>query len=198
VRKVRGVKHFTALPYAELPAFMAKLRAQPGIGFRALEFVILTAARTSEVLRAKWDEVDLNNQIWTIPGSRMKAGKDHRVPLSDAAIHLLSSLNRSNEFVFPGDRATHISDHLLLQTLRRLGVATTVHGLRSTFRQWAAEETSTPREIVEMCLAHQVGTAVERAYQRSDLLEKRRQLMQLWATYCSGPVQTARVIPIRR
>jgi integrase len=127
----------------------------------------------------------------------MKAGKEHRVPLSDAAVDLLKNLNIARGYVFAGDRAAHVSDNLLLQLLRRLGVPATVHGMRSTFRQWAAEETSFPREIVEMALAHQVGTAVERAYQRSDLLERRRQLMQAWATYCSGPAQTARVIPIR-
>jgi integrase len=199
IRKVVGVKHFTALPYAELPAFMAKLHTHEGTTCRALEFVILTAARAGEVLGARWDEVDLQTKVWTIPGARMKAGMEHRVPLSEAAVKLLVNLKQTSGYVFPSKHATVVGDHLLLKLLkRRLGANCTVHGMRSSFRQWAAEETSFAREVVEMCLAHQVGTAVERAYQRSDLLERRRQLMQLWAGYCSGPAVTARVIPIRR
>lgn len=186
-RKMRRVKHHTALPYAEVPAFMQELRLREGLGARALEFAILTAARTSEVIGARWSEIGLDAAMWTIPAERMKALREHRVPLSDAVIDLLKQLPREGEWVFPGGReGKPLSNMALLETLRRMGRGDlTAHGFRSSFRDWAAERTAFPSEVVEMALAHAVSSKVEAAYRRGDLFEKRRHLMQDWANFCS-------------
>jgi len=196
------VRHFPALPYAELPAFMEQLRSLDSMGPRALEFAILTAARSGEILGATWEEIDLDTGIWTIPAGRMKAGQEHRVPLSPAAVALLQPLAelRFSPFVFPGiKRGRPMSVMALSDVLRRMGRAgITVHGFRSTFRQWCAERTNFPREIAEGCLAHVNPDATEAAYQRSDLIDRRRKLMAAWASYCTKPSIAGAVVPIRR
>ena len=196
LRKVKGVKHMESLAYADMPAFWARLRAEARISYKALRFIILTAARMGEALQARWSEIDLNAKVWTIPKERMKSLREHRVALSDAAVELLQELPRTSEFVFPGERAVTVSDRLLLKQLKAMGYDVTVHGFRSTFRTWAAEQTSIPREVIEAALAHAVGDATERAYQRGDMFEKRAQLMNQWATYLSTPLQT-KVIPLK-
>jgi integrase len=196
-------QHHAALPYAEISAFMAALRKRNGVAARALEFTILTAARTGEVLGAQWDEIDLTTRTWTVPGGRMKAGREHRVPLSDEAVEILKTLPREkgNPFVFVGPRAGGLSNMAMATVLRRMDRAdTTVHGFRSTFRDWAAESTAYPNHVVEMALAHTVGNKVEAAYRRGDLLAKRQRLAADWAKYCSrgGAAQQERaVVPIR-
>jgi len=196
LHKVKGVKHMEALPYADMPAFWEKLRAKARISYKALQFLILTAARMGEATKTRWDEIDLNVKVWAIPKGRMKSHREHRVALSDAAVELLQELPRTSEFVFPGERAVTVSDRLLLKQLKAMGYDVTVHGFRSTFRTWAAEQTSFPREVIEAALAHAVGDATERAYQRGDMFEKRAQLMNQWATYLSTPLQT-KVIPLK-
>jgi len=185
--KVARVEHHPALPYAEIPDFMVALKQQPGFGARALEFSILNATRTGEVIGAKWDEVDLDAALWIIPAERMKAGEEHRVPLSSSAVAILQAIQPLGEaFLFPGRlRNTPLSNMSLLATLKRMNRNDlTTHGFRSTFRDWAAETTVYPSEVVEMSLAHTIGSKVEAAYRRGDLLEKRRRLMDDWATYC--------------
>jgi integrase len=197
--KVARVEHHAALPYVDLPAFMASLRARDGTNERALEFTILTAARTGEVLGARWAEIDLASATWTVPAGRMKALREHRVPLSKRAVEILESLPREGEYVFPGARGGPLSSMALFMTLRRLerGDLTT-HGFRSTFRDWAAETTAYPTELCEIVLAHAVGSQVEAAYRRGDMFDKRRRLMADWATYCAAPtVSRAIVVPIR-
>jgi integrase len=188
--KVAKVVHHAALPYDEIGPFMMKLRDQPGISAMALEFAILTAARTGEVLRATWDEFDLGGKMWTVPAARMKAGKEHRVPLSDPAADILQKLEamKSGPFVFPGGKAGKpLSSMAMLMTLRRMERGDlTAHGFRSTFRDWAAEQTNFPGEVAEMALAHSVSDAVEAAYRRGDLFEKRRKLMEAWASFCDN------------
>jgi integrase len=187
--KVRRVKHHAALSYVEIGAFMPTMRKRPAVAARALEFAILTAARTGEVIDARWKEIDLRTKVWTVPEDRMKAGREHRVPLSSAAVSILKGMQevRENEYVFPGERRAALSNMAFLMLLRRMGRADlTVHGFRSTFRTWAAECTSFPREVIEAALAHLVGDATEQAYQRGDLFEKRRRLMDVWADYCEG------------
>lgn len=198
--KVSRVKHHPALPYGEIPVFMARLRAQEGVSARALEFTILTATRTSETIRARWDEIGLDSKMWTIPGERMKAGKGHRVPLSERAMTILKGLPREGGYVFPGGRAkTPLSSMALLMTLRRMGRDDiTTHGFRSTFRDWAAETTAYPRDVAEMALAHAIADKVEAAYRRGDLFAKRRELMDAWATYCAAlPGRKGQVVPMR-
>jgi integrase len=198
--KLRKVKHYAALPYTEVGAFMERLRQQTGIGARALEFTILTAARSGGTVGATWSEINLETRTWTIPGSRMKAGGEHRVPLSDAAIALLKDMCaiRHSEFVFPGARSGRpLSNMPMATVLRRIRRDVTVHGFRSSFRDWAAERTSFAREVAEMALAHAIPNAVEAAYRRGDLFEKRRRLMDAWADYCSKPAATGKVLPIR-
>jgi integrase len=193
--KVQRVAHHPALPYAEIADFMAELRARDGVPARALEFLILTAARSGEVLKAGWDEIDLKERIWTVPAERTKTGRQHRVPLSDEAIAALPEC--TGEFIFPG-RGGAPSKTALFDMLRRMGRDDlTTHGFRSTFRDWAGERTAYPREVAEMALAHTVGDAVERAYARGDLFEKRRQLMQAWADYCAQPATGGEVVSIR-
>lgn len=178
--KVRRVEHHAALPYAEIGAFMAELRGRDGVAARALEFVILTKARTGEVLGARWAEIDLAGRLWTVPAARMKAGREHRVPLSEAAMALLARVEREGERVFP------ISNMAMSMLLRRMGRGElTVHGFRSTFRDWCAE-TGVDHDLAELALAHSVGSAVERAYLRSDMFQRRRQLTEAWAHYCEG------------
>ena len=187
--KVRKVKHHAALSIAELPDFLTRLRQRNGIGARALEFAVLTAARSGEVRGATWEEIDLDARVWTIPADRMKASKEHRVPLSDAALKLLESLPRmeGTDLVFPPPRGTKpLSDNTLTKVLKDMEVPVTAHGFRSTFRDWCAEHTEFPREVAEMALAHTIGNAVEAAYRRGDLFEKRRALMGAWAEYCDG------------
>jgi integrase len=200
-RKVRKVEHHAALPYAELPTFMADLRKREGIGARALEFAILTAARTGEVIGATWAEIDLETRLWTIPADRMKGRRQHRVPLSDRAIEILAALPRiqGNEFVFPGARdGKPLSNMAMLKTLERMGRDDlTSHGFRSSFRDWAAETTGYPGDLVEMALAHVVSNATEAAYRRGDMFDKRRRLMDDWAAYCAAPPRQGKVLPMR-
>lgn len=186
--KVKKVKHHTALPYGEIGAFMAALRGQEGVAARGLEFLILTAARTGEVIGATWDEIDLDNKIWTIPAGRMKAKQEHRVPLSPAAVDLLKRQQEAkvSDYVFPGQRPRRpLSNMAFLKLLQRMKRdELTAHGFRSTFRDWVADCTSYPNEVAEMALAHTVSNKVEAAYRRGDLYEKRRELMNDWAEYC--------------
>ena len=187
--KVAKVEHHAALPYAEIGPFMTSLQAQPGTAARALEFAILTAARTGEVLGAKWMEVDLDARMWTVPAERMKAKKEHRIPLSDRAIAILLSLKERSaaDFVFPGGKVNKsLSGMALLMALRRMKRDDlTAHGFRSTFRDWAAEQTSFPREVCEHALAHSLPDKVEAAYRRGDLFDKRKGLMDAWGAYCT-------------
>jgi integrase len=188
--KVRKTQHHSALPYTELPAFLVKLRAQEGIAARALEFTILTAARTSEIIGATRPEIDKKNKVWIVPAERMKAGKEHRVPLSDRALEILASVNEvdgKEGFLLPGRSAGEpLSNMAMLKLLQRMGrTDLTVHGFRSTFRDWAAERTKFPNEVVEMALAHAIGDKVEAAYRRGDLFEKRKLLMHTWASYAA-------------
>ncbi len=187
--KVRKVKHHPALPYDEIGKFMAALRQQEGVSARGLEFLILTAARTGEVIGTPWSEVDLEKNIWTIPAIRMKGDKEHRVPLSPAALNVLKEMKETaqSDFVFPGLRSGRpLSNMAFLQLLKRMGRNDlTSHGFRSTFRDWAAERTSYPQEVAEMALAHTVADKVEAAYRRGDLFDKRHKMMNAWAEYCA-------------
>jgi len=178
------VKHHKSLPYGELPALMDRLEEVKGVGAKALRFTILTAARSGEVRGARWQEIDGNS--WIVPAGRMKGGVEHRVPLSGEALEILEDLKGyDDELIFPGSqRGKPLSDMSLSAVLKRMNVPVTVHGFRSTFRDWVSECTSTPREIAEMSLAHTVGNAVEKAYARSDLFEKRKALMDRWAAHC--------------
>ncbi len=191
-RLTRG--HHPSMPFSNLPEFMTKVRAMAGTGPRALEFTILTAARTGEVLGARWSEIDFQNKVWAIPARRMKAGKEHRVPLSDEAIKILQALHplATSEFVFPGQkRSQPLSNMVMKSVLNRAGVSpavASVHGFRATFKTWASERGSFSRELVEMALAHVNADKVEAAYLRGDLLTKRRKLMDAWAQFCSKPM----------
>lgn len=186
--RVRKVEHHAALPFAEVGAFMRVLRAQEGAAARALELTILTAARTSEVLGAAWREIDLEAKVWTVPAERMKARREHRVPLCPEAVKLLEAQRKlaTSELVFPGAKAdAPMSNMAMLMLLRRMKRGDlTAHEFRSTFRDWAAELTTYPNEVVEMALAHTIGNNVEAAYRRGDLFERRRQLMADWGGYC--------------
>lgn len=212
---VAKVKHQPALAHARVPEFMAALRQEPGMGARALEFAILTAARSGEARLATWNEISFDEAVWIIPAERMKAGREHRVPLSPRAIELLKSLPRlkGNHFVFPGAKAhTALSDMSLSAVIRRMnakesqarwvdreGREAVPHGFRSTFRDWAAERTAFPREVAEQALAHTLSNAVEAAYRRSDLFDKRRALMNAWAGFCDAPAGTGEtVVNMRR
>jgi integrase len=200
-RKLRQVRHLSALPYQEIGGFMATLRAEQGIAARALELLILCAARTSEVRGARWEEIDLATKTWTIPAERMKGGKVHRVPLSDAALAILQVMSQVRmSVVFPGARGGRPLGHNAMSALlQRMGFDhATTHGFRSTFRDWAAEQTNYPREVCEMALAHAARDAVEVAYQRSDLIDKRRRLMDEWARFCATPSLRGAVVPMRR
>ena len=184
-------KHYPALPWAQIAAFMAELRTREGVAARALEFTILTAARTGEVVGARWSEIDLETRTWVIPAARMKSRREHRVPLSPRAIELLSGLYREdgNSHLFIGERTRAGLGNMampdVLQQMKQSDV--TVHGFRSTFRDWAAESTAYPNHVVEQALAHTISNAVEAAYRRGDLFEKRRHLMNDWAAFCERP-----------
>jgi integrase len=202
--KVRKVKHFAALPYDELPDFLIALHGQYGVAALALEFTILTIARTSQTINAVWSEIDLTNRMWIIPENRMKAEREHRVPLSDRAIAILDdvkSIRQKGDFLFPGmKRGKPLSNMAMLTLLERMQRDdVTVHGFRSAFRDWCAERTNFTSEVAEMALAHAVGDKVEAAYRRGDLLDKRRRLMDEWASYCTSPPidNTDNVVPIR-
>lgn len=202
LKKRLRTKHHPALPFADMGAFVMSLRAQEGVAARALEFLILTAARTGEVIGAEWTEIDLSAKVWTIPASRMKAGNEHRVPLSPRALAILEAMDgEQTGFVFPGQKEdAPLSNMAMLALLERMGRDDlTVHGFRSSFRDWTAERTSYPREVCEMALAHTVDNAVEAAYRRGDLFEKRRRLMTDWMKHCDViEKKSAKVIPLGR
>jgi len=186
------IEHHAALPYAELPTFIAALRKRGGVAAQALEFLILTAARTGEIIGAKWDEIDLDAATWIVPGERMKGGREHKVPLSAAAVDLLRGLysETGNEFVFIGPRKAGLSNMALTAVLRRMDYGNiTTHGFRSSFRDWAAERTNYPRDVAERALAHGIKDKTEAAYERTTLFDKRRKLMEAWAKFCVSPVQ---------
>jgi integrase len=202
--KIQKTNHHAALPYVELPAFMGELREREGIAARALEFTILTAARSGEVMSARWSEIDLKGKVWVLPPERMKAGREHKVPLSDTALALLRSLPREdgNEHVFIGTKTSGGLSHMAMNTtLRRMKRADiTVHGMRSTFMDWAHERTAFPKPVIDMALAHTIGDQVEAAYRRGDLFDKRKRLMAEWARYCeSKPVEAGgEVVALQR
>jgi integrase len=200
-RKITKTGHHAALPLLEMGAFMQSLRMQRGMSARALEFAILTAARSGEVRGALWAEFDLDAATWTVPGARMKAGKEHRVPLSDPALQLLKALPvmTGTHLVFPAPRGGELSDMSLVAVTRRMEVAAVPHGFRSTVRDWASERTNYSREVAEMALAHTIGDKVEAAYRRGDLFDKRRQMMSDWAAFCAIVEHKAGdVVPLRR
>jgi integrase len=200
--KVRRVEHHAALPYPKLPEFMTEMRQHEGIGANALEFAILTVARTSEVMGAKWSEIDFEARLWMVPAERMKAGREHRVPLSEPALAILAAMRevREGEFIFPGGKANRpLSNMAFLMLLRRMGHGDlTAHGFRSTFSDWCSERTNFPAELREMALAHTVSDKVEAAYRRGDLFQKRRQVMDAWARYCTVPGTKGQILPFTR
>jgi integrase len=185
--RIKIIRHYPSMRYQEMGDFFSLLKAQESIVARALEFTILTVCRTSEALRARWREIDLQSKIWTIPAERMKNRRMHRIPLSDAALRILSALKGLHQdWVLPNlKRGKPFSETAMFELLRKMNRSdVTVHGFRSTFRVWAAETTDYPRELAEMALAHKQATAVEEAYQRSDLFGRRQALMQDWADWC--------------
>ncbi|MFO1158053.1 MAG: integrase arm-type DNA-binding domain-containing protein [Reyranellaceae bacterium] len=196
--EIAPVQHHASLPYSDMPAFWPKLQVQDGLGARALEFTVLTAARTGEVLGARWSEFDLDAKSWRIPGERMKAGREHVVPLSDPALGLLRKLDavRLCGFVFPGGADRPLSNMVMHMTLRRMKVDVTPHGFRSTFRTWVAEQTNFPADVAEVALAHTQDDKVVAAYQRGDFAKKRAALMTAWANYVEG--RSAKVTSIAR
>lgn len=199
--RVARVEHHAALPYAEVGAFMEKLRAQPGEAARALEFLVLCASRTGEVIGAKPGEINLDTGVWTVPASRMKGGRVHRVPLPPRAVEIVRDrVEEDRPYVFaggvPGEPLSNMAMAALLRRMGRDDV--TVHGFRSTFRDWVADRTTFPRELAETALAHKVDDTTEAAYQRSDMIEKRRAMMTAWGRYCAEPKTKGAVTPIRR
>jgi integrase len=192
----KPVQHLSAMPFSELPTFMAELRQRKSISARALEFTILTAARTSETIGAKWDEFD--DGVWTVPPERMKAGKEHQVPLSKRAIEILEALPREGDYLFVGakkNRPLYIAT--MLDVLRELrGKSYTVHGFRSSFRDWAGDRTNYAREVIEHALAHRIKDKAEASYRRTSALEKRRRLMEEWSRYCSSTPVKGEVVAI--
>lgn len=193
--------HHAALAYPELPGFVAKLRERDALAAMALEFAILTAARSGEVLAARWDEIDMASKVWTVPAKRMKAGREHRVPLSARALEILEKLSetRTGEYVFPGQRKGRpLSNMAMEMVLRRMGMDhVTTHGMRSAFRDWCGNETHFAREVAEAALAHVVGDKAEQAYRRGDALAKRAELMDAWARYCE-PTSGENVIAFKK
>lgn len=195
-------KHHAAIPYRELPGFVEEVRGSDANESTrlALEFLILTATRTSEVLRANWAEVDTERQTWTIPAKRMKVGRDFRVPLSPSCMRIMSrarEISDAGRYIFPGRSKTQsLSNMAFLMTIRRMGYAFTTHGFRSTFRDWAAERTNFSREVCEMALSHAVRDKVEAAYLRGDIFEKRRELMRMWATFVTS-ARPANIVSLR-
>lgn len=200
-QKTKKVEHHPALPWREIGAFMQALRTMPGAAALATEFIILTNCRTSEAIEARWAEIDMGEKRWTIPASRMKAAKEHTIPLSDAALAVLQRLKaetKEGEFVFPGGKKnTPLSNMACLALLKRMGRSDlTVHGFRSSFRDWAGEATAHPREVIEHAMSHQLKDKAEAAYQRGSLLERRRVLMADWANYCAQPAATGVVVAL--
>lgn len=200
--KITRTKHHEAITIDDMPAFMTELRKREGTGARALEFLILTATRSGETRGATWPEIDLDGATWTIPAERMKGGREHRVPLSKAALDLLQSLPRIEgaDLVFPGAReGKPLSDMTLAAVMRRIGTDAVPHGFRSTFRDWTAERTNYPRDVAEMALAHAIESKVESAYRRGDLFAKRAHMMTAWAAFLDTPARAeARLLPIRK
>lgn len=198
---VQRVVHHAAMPYSEIADFMSRLATNEGTAARALEFTILTAARTAEVIGMIWDEVDLATGTWIVPAERMKTKREHRIPLSTQALRVLrhQQANRTGEFVFPGQRyGKSISNRAMLNLLKRAtDTDLTVHGFRSTFRDWAAEASSFPREVAEAELAHVLTNKSEAAYQRGDLFEKRRKMMEAWADYLEKPQTRSNIVPLQ-
>jgi integrase len=184
------------MPYMEVPVFLVSLRGRKAMASRALEFAILTACRSSEVLGAKWSEIDLASRTWTIGPERMKSRRLHRVPLSPAALALLDRLPRDGQYLFPG-KNQRLHGLAMAQLMRQINATGSPHGFRSSFRDWTAERTSYAGEIAEAALAHVVGDATEAAYRRTDLFERRRRLMSDWAAFCETPTSNAEVVPIR-
>jgi integrase len=197
--KLKNVQHHKALPWQNMSDFMEKLRQRQGMAARCLEFTILTGLRSGEVRGAKWQEIDLQANTWTVPAERMKMKKAHTVPLCDDAVKLLEQLPKfkDNGLVFPGARGGVLSDVGVTKPIRAMGYDVTVHGFRSTFRDWIAESTSYPHHVQEMALAHAVGNAVERAYRRGDLLAKRTNLMRDWCKFINSPARSGEVVGIR-
>ncbi len=215
--RVRKVRHHAALAHDEMPAFIGALRNEPGTAARALEFAILTAARTGEVIGAQWREIDLAAKLWTVPAERMKGGREHRVPLSSRAIEVLNDVRetvderRADAFVFAGGKADRPLSNMALEMLiRRMnaecdppkwrdndGRPVVPHGFRATFKTWAGARTNIHREVVEAALAHVIGDKTELAYERGDKLDKRRRLMAAWCQYCLSPTKAGNVVPIR-
>lgn len=199
-KKRETVRHHPAMPYGDVPAFVEEIRRREAVAARALEFLILTAARTGEAIGATWSEIDLDKAVWTIPAERMKLRREHQVPLTEPALAVLRPLydGRVSQYVFPGQKPhkplSNMAMQLLLRRMKAEGF--TVHGFRSSFRDWAGDETSFPREIAEGCLAHLVGNETERSYRRRDAIEKRRQLLSAWADHCTGQTG-ARVIELK-
>jgi integrase len=199
--KVQRIKHQPALPYDKIGDFMASIKAQEGTAAQAMAYTILTACRTSEAVNASWDEIDFDKMLWTIPADRIKAGREHRVPLSKGAMDILKTIKKEQDaaqkaksgnpckWVFTSARrSVPLSNMAMLSLLRRMNRRDiTVHGFRSSFRDWTAEQTNFPREVAEAALAHAVGDKVEAAYRRSDLFDKRRKMMDGWAQYCAAP-----------
>jgi integrase len=196
--KLKAVKPRAALPYSDVPAFFVTLRQEAGLAPIALQLQILTATRPGEVVGARWDEFDMANETWTVPGDRMKAGKAHRIPLSAEVVRLLEAVPRTTSFVFPGRRHGGMTTAALLKVLKSLRPGLTVHGFRSTFRDWAADMTAYPREVAEQALAHSLPDKTEAAYRRTDLFTKRARLMRDWAKFCGTPSRSrSSVSPIR-
>jgi integrase len=199
--KVARVEHHRALNHGAIPALVAELATREGVGVKALMFLILTAARAGEVLGAVWDEINVADAVWVLPPSRMKGRREHRVPLSKEALALLETLPREpgNPHLFIGARNAALGAAAMSATLRRAGCDATIHGMRAAFSTWAHEQTAHSNHTIELSLAHAVGSAVEQSYRRSDLFGKRRQLMQQWAKFCTGPPAAGKtVIPLRR
>jgi integrase len=200
-RQVLSRGHHAAMPIDDVPGFIERLPSVPGISARCLEFAILTAARTGEAIGAKWGEIDFERRLWIVPAHRMKAQREHRIPLSDRALAILSEMAaaRVGDFIFPGDRPRKpLSNMALSMVLRRMGIKdATTHGFRSAFRDWSAERTSFPHELAEMALAHAIESKTEKAYRRGDLLEKRRQLMTAWARFCASGSASGKVVSLR-
>ena len=200
IKKRETVKHFPAMPYVEVPSFMRELREKDNMAAKALEFTVLTAARTGETLKATWAEIDFKAALWTIPADRMKMRVEHKVPLTSSVIDLLAPLYelRLSDYLFPGQNPHRpLSDMSMTMLLRRMGHNDfTVHGFRSSFRDFAGDETTVAREVAEAALAHSIGNAIEAAYRRGDALEKRRGLMQLWEAHCAG-VKSENVVRFR-
>lgn len=192
--KIQKVQHHRAVPIDEMPMFMTDLRGKMGTAARALEFTILTAGRSGEVRGARWSELDMEAKIWTVPAGRMKAGREHRVPLSETAARLIQALPRVKEtdLVFPGMKDKALSDMSLIAVMRRMEVDAVPHGFRSTFRDWVGDRTTYPRDLAEMALAHVIENKTEEAYRRSDALERRREMMSTWARFLDAPNPVAK------